>query len=432
VIVHEEHASVGQRMLWLIERHGGRPGQLNYPLVLGLRGPVGQADLQRAVDTLVARHEALRTTFGRRQGLLTQLIHEPEPVPIDAVVIEPGSAAGLRPRISAEIATPIDPARSPLRVTLWTLGPAEHVLCINAHHLVTDAWSCRILVEELVLLLGGAPGLPRIGWQYRHYVQWQQRQTTAVRLKADREYWQQRLDGARPPALPPASPPPPGRSATAGEGGAAREGGEGTIEFDIGREPWERLQQFARAEHTTPFAVLLSIYYLLIRRETEDLDLAISSPFANRTRTEVMRTVGFFVNMLILRTGLRPGSRFTDLLRSTSTTVAEALEHQGFPYFLPPGQTRQPDARRVEDFVFQMLPGLPPATVVGELQVEVLPPMVASRFDLELTVIQRQDEGLRAVLQYAPDRIDQAVAQRLAAGCAELAVAVTTRPDLVI
>jgi hypothetical protein len=426
VIAREEPASVGQRMLWLIERYSGSHGQLNYPLLLRLRGPVDRTDLQLALDTLVARHETLRTTFARRQGLLTQLVHEPQPVPISTVAVEPRSAPGLRQRIVEEIATPIDPARCSIRITLWTLGPVEHVLCINAHHLVTDAWSCRILVEELLLLLAGAQPLPRLGWQYRHYVQWQQRQATAERLKADRDYWQRRLDGAQPPALRPVSPRP------AGPRGAARQAAESTIEFDISPKTWQGLQQLAKTEHTTPFVVLLSIYYLLIRRETQDTDLSLCSPFANRTRTEVMRTVGFFVNMLILRTGVRPGSTFTDLLRSASCTVAEALEHQGFPYFLPPGQTRQADARRVEDFVFQMLPGLPPAAVVGDIEIEVLPPMVASRFDLELTVIQRQGNGLRAVLQYAPDQIDQALAERVATGCGELAATVTARPDLII
>jgi hypothetical protein len=409
-------------MLWLIEHYRGGQGQLNYPLLLRIKGPLDHARLQAAVDRLIARHEALRTTFARRRGLLTQLIHLPEPAVITTSRVEPATQAALWQLVQAEIGTPIDPRSGPVRVTLWTLNPAEHLLCFNAHHLVTDAWSCRIVVEELALALGGAPELPRLGWQYRHFVHWQRRKSAAVRQQADASYWQLRLDGARAPALS-------GQAPGAQPGEPPRPGSR-SVELDIDATAFAALRRLAQAEQTTPFAVLLSVYYALLHRESGDDDLAVASPFANRTRPEVMRTVGFFANLLVLRTTVRRGATFLDVLRGTRDTVSGALDHQAFAHFLPPAG-EQPAARNVEDFIFQMLPELPPPMAAGDLEVEVLPPTVASRFDLELSVLPRRG-GLRALFQFSPHRIDEALADRLAAGYAELITAVAAGGDCAI
>lgn len=414
-VQHEEPASVGQRMLWLIERYEGARGQLNYPLMLRLRGPLDRGRLQHAMDSLIGRHETLRTTFGRRQGILTQFIHEPDPVGV-TVAPRAESAAALRRAVAREIATPVDARTAPVRVTLWPVTAEEHVLCLNAHHLVTDAWSCRILVEELLLLMGNGPGPPRPGWQYRHFVQWQRRKTTDERLRQDRAYWQRQLTGATGPRL---SVRP--RDAASGQDGTR------SIETSVDRVCWDRFRELARSERTTPFTVLLSLYYLLLYRESGSTDLSVSSPFANRARPEVMRTVGFFANMLVLRIRFQPGSSFTDLLRQTRTTVNEALAHQAYPHFLPEAAADR--GVHVKDIVMQLLPELPPPATVAGLQIEVIPPTVASRFDLELSTVAH-DDGLGLLFQYSAGRMEDALVRRLSAGITDLLRQVTGAGDL--
>jgi hypothetical protein len=396
----EAAASVGQRMLWLIERRGGRRGQLNYPLAVRLRGELDPARIPHAIHQLVIRHETLRTTLVRRRGLLTQLIHQPEPVPVAwfDVADEDDQAR----RIRQESTDPVDPASSPLRVTVWTLSDRDRVVCLNAHHLATDAWSCRVITEDLTHLLTEPTPLPRAGWQYRHFVQWQRRETTAQRLAAEREYWLGQLRGARPIALPPPVAAPEGA-------------GNRTVQVDIARRPADALHALARREATTLFTVLLGLYYATLHRETGQLDLPVAAPFANRTRPELMRSVGFFANMLILRTRLSPADGLAELVRRTRRTVHEAMAHQGVAYYSLPGGAGGSDWGRLAGVVFQLLPDLPAAPSRQGLRVEVLPPHIGGRFHLELTVIPHHD-GLRVLFQYAPDRIDQAVAERLAAG----------------
>jgi hypothetical protein len=404
VIIAEVPASPGQRILWLLHHFRGGHGELNYPLLLHVRGPVNEERLQRAVNALVERHEALRTTFGRSHGLLMQLIHAPEPLPISIIRLEPASGSRLQQAIRAETGNPIDPTTTPMRLTLWSLGPDEHVLCINTHHLVTDAWSCRIVFNEFLLLLSGQEDLPAQGWQYRHFVQWQRRRSTIERQKADREYWNLQLTGVKAPALP-------SRAGPVREEDASR---TMTAQLDVESGDWACIRRIARAEQATPFIVLLSIYYLLLYHETRDTDLAVCSPFANRARPEVMRTVGFFVNMLILRTALAAGSTFTQLIRSTQATVSAALAHQGFAHFLPSTGPR-PAADRVENVVFQMLPALPPPARIGDMEINVLPPSVDSRFDLEFCVLPHESGG-RILVQSSAGQLDNALSQRLLSG----------------
>jgi hypothetical protein len=403
VIVHEELASVGQRMLWLMDHYRGGDGRLNYPLLLRIRGPLRLPRLQRALDLVVERHETLRTTFARRRGLLTQLVRAPEPVAVRTVPLPPGAEEELRQRVRQEVETPIDPTVSPVRVTLWSLGAEDHLLCLNAHHLVTDAWSSRLLTDELVHMLGeqGSP-LPRVPWQYRHFTQWQRRQSTAERLRADREYWLRRLEGVA--AL--------GLARAAGSPGLPP-GGSRTVRLDLDPAVARRVREIARIERATPFTVLLALYYLALHRETGRRDICVTAPFASRSRPETAQTVGLFANMVILRTRLGPDLALADLIERTKLTVTEALAHQEFPYYLLPLDDSGTRLDRFDDVVFQMLPELPPPSALGDLTVEVVPPEITSRFDLELVVLPHRD-GFRARVQYASDRIADDVALRLA------------------
>ena len=418
--VREEPASIGQRMLWLIDRHRGDQGALNYPVLVRARGPLDEARLRDALEAVVARHEGLRTTFARRRGLLTQLIHEPAPACLARrdLGTAPDPGAALRDGLAAEIAGRIDPTEWPSRVTLWRLGADDHVLCLNVHHLVTDAWSCGVLLGDLLQALGGGPPLPRVGWQYRHYVRWQRGQLSADRLRPHRDYWQARLADLQLSALPLRDA---GDGATAGRSGTARTVVAGAVA--------DGLRRLARGHQTTLFTVLLSVYYALLHRATAQTDVAIASLFANRTRPETMRTIGFFANLVILRTRFDPRAPFTDLLRRARATVGEAQVHQQLPYYLLSQEALRAGDRRADEVVFQMLPEIPPPLAVGGLDVEVLLPEVASRFDLELAVVPRGG-GLDVLLQYSRRRVDDAWAARFAADYAALAARVAAAPDL--
>jgi hypothetical protein len=326
----------------------------------------------------------------------------------------------LRSAIAAELAIPIDVEAWPARVTCWRLGADEHALCVNVHHMVTDAWSCGVIFRELTELYAHAaagaaePGPP--GWQYRRWMSWQKANERSS-WPRHRAYWQRQLAGMQLPAL---------ELSYAPNGGAPRTTGRAVAELD--RATADALGRLARTRKVTLFAVMLAVYYALLHGETDQEDLAVASLFANRTRSEVERTIGFLANLVVLRTALRRSEPFEQLLERVQRTVVDAMVHQELPYHLLPANILPPGRRRVDDVVFQMLPGLGERARAGEVAAEVLvPDAVVSRFALELTIIPHH-AGLTALLQYGEQRIGAQVAERLVARYRDIATAAARAP----
>lgn len=398
-------ASHIQRVLRLMEHYRGANGALNNPLLYRLLGPLDVPAFARAVRALTARHEALRTTFTGRGPRLTQLIHPPGEVEV-RVLDASGDAdpdATIAATLRAEICTSFDVERPLAHWILLRRGGADWVLCINLHHLVTDGWSNGLLWTELKALYGeeaGGPpaGLPPVAWQYADFARWHTERLSGPTGRAHRDYWMRQLDGARAPQLP---RPPAGRPAV---------GLASTEWFDLDAELTGRLHALATAERTTAFAVLLSLFVVLLARSSGQQDLTVSSLVANRMRPEVARTVGPFVNVTALRTRFDPDAPFTDVLRGTRATLIGALAHQEYPLQLLPTDVVATDAGRADDVVFQLVPHPLESTSFGNVRVEPATPVLdrGVRFDLEVDIgpgeVAPGEMGLRGGFRYSRDR----------------------------
>lgn len=173
------------------------------------------------------------------------------------------------------------------------------------------------------------------------------------------------------------------------------------------------ITELARTNSTTPFVVLLSLYYLTLWAETACTDLVVASPFAGRTRPETMRTVGFLANFALLRVEMDWSAPTGELIRAVHRVVNEALTNQEFPYYLVRSTANAGGHRRIDDVVFQFLPPLPTLVRTDGIEIEIRSPRVAGRFALELTIVQHSN-GFELLFQYAPDRVDPAFVRRLA------------------
>jgi hypothetical protein len=326
----------------------------------------------------------------------------------------------LRAAIRAELRARIDPADSPLRATLWRMADDDHLLCLNMHHLITDTWSCDVLCRDLAALYGAltavGPPPPPVGWQYAQFVSWQQRQFGSEAFDRHRAYWTHRLAGLRAPDLPVATLP---------AGAAAdRTSAHALIDERVGT----RLGEAALTYRTTPFAVMLAVYYTLLHHMTGERDLAVATLFANRNRPELDRTVGFCTNMVVLRTLLPARCTFADVVKLSRTTLLEAFAHQEMPYHLLPRTGTGPAAVRVDDLVFQMLAGAIDLEIrVGDVVFEGVVPDVAGRFDLELALMPR-GRGFAGKLYYTAGRVEPAWAEDFMAGYVAVAAAASAAP----
>jgi hypothetical protein len=404
----EVPASIGQRLLWFLEHYRPDSASLNCPVVCKLHGPLDADELEIALNRLTARHEALRTTIARRGRELVQEVHDPGDVELRRLELTDSSDSAeidraVHDAVTVELRTSIDIGRWPMRNTLWRLHDTEHVLCLDMHHLVSDAISCGIVMQDLIKLLeagrDGTPELAPIGWQYPQYAEWQHMQLRGGKLRAHQDYWVQQLSGLELPKLP----PPGSRTLDEGERPSAVEVAE------IDAHAFLRLRDVAKAERTTPFAVMLCLYYGLLGRETGQSDLAVASLFANRSMPAVRSTVGFLANMVVLRAEVPARASLLGLLTDVRRTVVNAFIHESIPYQMLPIKF-QDTAGRVDDVVFQMLLTPPPGTTVSARGVEFelyTPDSLGSRFTLELGLIPQPTGSCKAMLFYGRDRFEQ-------------------------
>jgi hypothetical protein len=404
--------TAGQRLLLLMEHHHSASAGLSCPVLCRIGGPLDVAALGAAVDALVRRHEALRTTFPGPGLRPVQQINPPYPVPLRHVDLTAPRAPALPAAIAEELRDRMDIASESVRATLWRVGAAEHVFCLNMHHLVADAWSSGILYRELGLLYRGMVGeigaaLPPVRWQYRHFVEWQNQAVRGEAMLRQRSYWLRRLGGARPVALP--RPP-----------AAARVAGAAVASAGLAADVVAGARALAREIRATPFSVLLGAFYAHLHLLSGQRDLTVATLFANRSRPQTRDIVGFLANMVLLRTAWPGRVGFAELVRLTHATVVAASAHQEVPFQTLPLTVLRTGGGRTDDVVFQVMAEPRRVATAGGTTFELLlPEAVGGRFGVELCLAPVGD-GMRVLLFHDTRQLDPARGRAMAAEYARL------------
>jgi amino acid adenylation domain-containing protein len=332
VAVYEFPTSFGQRWVWLLAQMDPGEPVYNIAWALWLGGRLEVSVLQQAWDAALVRHEALRTTFRDESGVPVQVIEDsPAARPLLVTSVEELPAgereSAARALIGDLARAPFDLATGPLvRAALVRLSPEAHVLAVVAHHIVADGWSFRILFDELsadyeAIGRGGGPAAAEPPIQYADFAIWQIEHAEDGGYALAERFWRAALAGA-PSALPlPADEPYPARQTfTAG-------GIDTTIDACLA----DRLRQFAAQQGTTPFAVLLAAYAVVLARLTGRDDLLIAVPMAARTRPDTKSVIGPFMNMVTIRIRIDRNGTLRDLVQSVHAETTRALAHQDLP-----------------------------------------------------------------------------------------------------
>ncbi len=325
-------ASPAQEQLWHLARR--MPGALssNIAYAVRLRGPLDCGILERSLDALLTRHEALRTTFKLVDGHLVQIIAPTLPVPIPFVDLRPlpNSEREMENRrlARAETQRPFDLAHGPLlRVHLWRRDENEHVLLVTMHHIISDGWSMGIFVRELAALYhAGAEArpaaLPPLPVQYADFASWQRRGPSPAARRVQLAYWKRQLRGPlRPLAFPTDRPRRPQLLAR-----TARE------PFVVPGPLADALTALSRRQRSTLFMTVVAALKILMYGYTGEEDLRVATLLARRQRREVQGVIGLFADMVILRTNLGGDPLWPEILRRVRTTTLEAHAHSEIPF----------------------------------------------------------------------------------------------------
>ncbi|MGQ4420041.1 condensation domain-containing protein, partial [Streptomyces sp. SAS_269] len=400
--------SYAQQRLWFLDRF--EPGSTEYTTlsVLRLRGPLDVAALRTALDGLVVRHEALRTTFTEQDGQARQIVHPPRSVDLPVTDLPDGAA--LDGLLDREAAMPFDLATGPLlRARLARLAADEHVLVLAVHHIVTDGWSFGVLARDLGEMYGASlsdrgPELPEIPVRYRDFAAWQR--SRADRAEAELAHWRRALDGVTPLELPTDRPRPAVRT---------RDGA--LVTFTLPAALTERLRERAREADATLYMALVAACQTLLARWAGQEDVTVGTVTAGRERPELHDVVGMFVNTLVLRARIRPGLSFRQLLAEVRTTVLEAFAHQEVP-FERVVDALQPERDTSRTPLFQVMValhnlGAEPPRLSGLTAEPVTPPVRTATFDLAFDFVEG-DDGLTGHLEYNTGLFDADTAERLA------------------
>ncbi len=426
-----QHAplSYAQERQWFLWQLDPDSAAYHVPGALRLSGRLDKAALQRSFDTLVTRHESLRTRLHlegeqRAQQVLAQAVIEIDESSVDE--------ARLKAYVEAEIARPFDLQQGPLlRVSLLGLSEEEHVLVLVQHHIVSDGWSMGVMVQELMQLYaaysqGQACTLAPLPIQYADYAVWQRRWMEAGEKARQLDYWHELLSGTQPVLELPLDHPRPAQQSFLG----ARQ--------DMALEPSlvAGLKALAQREGVTLFMLLLASFQVFLYRYSGQSDIRVGVPIANRNRVETESLIGFFVNTQVLKADLDGQMTFAQLLQHTKRRALEAQAHQDLP-FEQLVEALQPERSLSHNPLFQVmfnhqaktpsaeqqLPGLRVASLELETQ--------SAQFDLSLDT-QETGDGLWASLTYATDLFNTATASRMLGHWLNLLRAAVANPAMAL
>ncbi|WP_157679501.1 non-ribosomal peptide synthetase [Methylovulum psychrotolerans] len=409
-----------QQRLWFLAQLDPA-ASLAYHLPLGVRldGRLDRAALSAALDRIIARHEALRTTFSEDDGEPRQHIApagcgfclaEHDLSGLDSAA----QAAAVTGHSAAEAETAFDFGHGPLiRGRLLRLAADAHLLLVTQHHIISDGWSVGRLLHEFAALYAaycqGLPDpLPPLALHYPDYAAWQRQWLQGAALNAQLSHWRQHLDAAPALLALPTDRPRPARQSYHGA----------DWRFRLPPELSRAVSQYGQRHGATLFMTLLTAWAVLLSRLSGQTDVVIGTPIANRRHAELEPLLGFFANTLALRVRLDGDPSADALLAQVKATTLAAYAHQDLP-FEQLVEALNPPRSLAHSPVFQVLlsldntpggglPDLPGLRLSGHGQ-----DRQTTQFDLSLSLAEHGGV-LSGTLQYATDLFDAASAERIA------------------
>jgi amino acid adenylation domain-containing protein len=386
------------------------------PANFHLKGRLNREALERTVNEIVRRHEALRTTFTAIGGQPVQMItpHLTLPMPVyDLGNLPEGERETEIKRHKLEMLRPFNLSQAPLvRASLLALGTDEHLLLLTMHHIVSDGWSIGVMINEMASLYESFQTdkqavLPELSIQYRDFAIWQREWLSGEQLEQQLAYWRENLRDAPPSLELPTDRPRPLVQTYRGE----------MLEREIGKALTKELKELSRSEGVTLYMTLLAVFKTLLYRYTGQEDIIVGTPVANRNHVDVENLIGFFVNTLVLRTDLSGDPTFAQLLTRVRDVTLGAFTHQDLP-FEKLVEELQPERDMSRTPLFQVMFSLQNAPLPSLQMGEVLMRLhddetkKAAQFDLTFDLMER-DEALLCALEYNTDLFDRETAERM-------------------
>ncbi|MEL6935362.1 MAG: condensation domain-containing protein, partial [Cyanobacteria bacterium J06607_17] len=423
--------SFSQQRLWLLHQLQPESPFYHLPSSIRITGPLDIPILEKSLTTLCERHEPLRTVFKfDGDGEPVQVIQPAQPWVLERIDLQDVSQQQqqIDYHASAIAKDPFDLAKGPLlRSRLLQLDTNSYILCLCLHHIIADGWALGIIIRELTALYEAFQAdrpnpLPPLSIQYIDYGMWQRDWLEGENSQRHIQYWQRQLEGAPTVLeLPTDYPRSPVQTTQGGRQAVA-----------LTPKLTQSLKDLGKSEGATLFMTVLAAFNVLLYRYTEQTDLVVGAPVANRNQVATEQLIGVLINTLALRTQLEPDCSFRQLLQQVRDVVIEANAHQDLP-FEKLVDVLQPERSRSYAPLLQVLltvQNLPfQAYPCGDLTIHPEPIFTGTtQFDLVLNLGEFAD-GLTGWLEYNTDIFAADTIQRLVEHLTEILIHCATTPD---
>lgn len=424
--------SFAQERLWFLAQMEPENPFYNMAGAVQLQGNLNSPALAQALNEVVRRHEALRTSFQVIDSEVRQVIHDSAAITVDCIDLtalnELQQESIVKTLEVQEAHRVFDLRQTPLlRAALLKLDEQRYVLLMTLHHIVSDEWSLRQLINEVGTYYqtyknGNPSSAPELPVQYADFAAWQRNRLQGELYDRQIAYWRQYLESAPKALALPADRPRPAVMSYRGA----------NHEFELDHKTTAALIELSRQADTTLFAVMMAAFTVLLSRYSGQDDICVGYPTANRNHRDIENLIGFFVNTQVLRSDLSGNPVFTGLLNRVRKNTLDAQNNQDLPFERLVEELKlERELNRTPLFQAMLVYQNAPMNTlnVSELHFELADAeMNSAKFDLTLNV-SKSENTLRCSFNYSSDLFDGSTIGRMAGHLQTLLAAIIRQPE---
>lgn len=435
--------SEGQKALWFLNRLAPDSSAYNLNFSGKFRPMLDIEAMKTAFSLLFERHPLIDVTFETKDGEPMQVVHKGRTVDFREHDCTDLDDEQLKKMISEHASRPFNLERGPVvRLELFRTADEAHVALLTMHHIVSDAWSVAVVIQDLIEYYfsakgGRTPQVEPVEASYADFVKWETAHLESDAGEQMFEFWKEHLAGAPNVIDLPTDRPRPAIQTFNG----------GTLGFQYGEELTEAVDGLAKASNVTLFTTLLSAYDILMHRYCQQDDIVVGVPLAGRTQPELRSTVGYYINPVPVRSTVEDDPTVSEFLTSNSLRVNGALENQQYPLSRMVDRLKVPrDPGRSPlfqvSFSMEKVPGIDEAGIavfligqgghtfhVGDLSMETID-LTTRQSQFEITLVLEEAGGqLFGCWQYNSDLFDKATIQELSGLYEQVLKEITSSPD---
>ena len=413
--------SSAQKRLFVLSQLEGASLSYNMTGVMLLEGRLDMTAFQKAFKELIARHEALRTTFEHKDGELVQRVHATAELEVLCKKADEDEVDS----VLRDFIKPFDLEKAPLlRIGLLELGQDRHIVIFDIHHIISDGFTTGIIIKEFISLYSGNKLLP-LKVQYKDFALWQDGLFKSGWMKDQEDYWLEVFSEGVPVLDMPCDFKRP----------SVRDFKGSNYSFKSGKELAQALKEFAARTETTLYMILLAAFNVLLCKYTGQEDIVVGSPIAGRPKAELEETVGMFVNTLALRNKPLRNKTFSEFLTDVKSKAIEAFDHPDYPFeelVEKLGIKRDMSRNPLFDVMFVLQNTQNPEIILKDLKVTPYPFSTGvSKFDLTLQAIEVEN-GIDFDFEYCISLFKEDTMKRMAGHFLNILNTIVKDPEIQI